>query len=136
MCSDLVNPVRWKSRLVSAALIPLLLASPLRTAVQPGAITGRIVDPVPMALEGVSIKIVSENSPSRSYSGQTDDQGYFCVNGASAGRYYLEASLRGFRNKIVRYVRVIAGASKDLGSVQMQLAPCDSHNGPICDVIQ
>jgi hypothetical protein len=117
--------------------ILILLLSFAGGIAQPGAITGQLTDTIPLPLPGVTIRIRVEGEVSsrRQYTARADETGHFLVEGLEPGLYQVRATLHGFRTKTLGHVRVVSGKTRDVGPIQMYLAPCGSREGPICDEV-
>lgn len=123
-------------RFLMLGFIVLVLVDCATFGPKPGAITGQIIDPAHLGLPRVTIQATPEDASRRSFTGQTSDNGYFRVDGVSEGTYSIQATLQGFNKKLVRDVKVHSGETKKLGPVEMQLASCNTPNGPLCDEVK
>jgi len=115
-------------RRVFAAAVALCLAGV--GAAQPGAgqragtIIGRVFDAgqgVPVEYANVVLYSLPESTQ---VSGTiTDKTGGFRLDAVKPGRYYLEVSFIGYRDRVMKEVEVAVGAQLDLGRIELEQKP-------------
>jgi len=119
------------SRLPRAAVLVLmlavsggLLAQPGPTAGQgmpAGSITGQVYDAdLSVPIEYANIVLRSLRDSSQVNGTVTDQSGRFALPGVRPGRYFIEVSFIGYRQKTVSDVTVGPGAVRDVGRVTLR----------------
>ncbi len=97
----------------------------------PIRITGRVVDPINMALRAtVSLTAVGSDTPKSRV--QADDGGIFALDSVSPGAYVLRFDAPGFLSRKVRLNKVTAGHDVDVGSIMLQIG--EITEGPLVPV--
>ncbi|MBN2466393.1 TonB-dependent receptor, partial [candidate division WOR-3 bacterium] len=120
-----------QSRLPVAAVIILTLAAASALFAQPGpeagrgtaagSITGQVYDAdLDVPIEYANIVLRSLRDSSQVNGTITDKSGRFVLNGIRPGRYFVEVSFIGYRDKTVGNVAVGTGATKDLGRLTLR----------------
>lgn len=121
----------WKPRLPRAAVIICVLiafgglfAQPppgARPGMPAGSITGQVYDAdLNVPIEYANIVLRSLRDSSQVNGTITDQSGRFTLPGVRPGRYFVEVSFIGYRQKTVGDVAVGPGAVRDLGRVTLR----------------
>jgi outer membrane cobalamin receptor len=97
-------------------------------AAQPGLVQGVIIGRVFDAGQGAPVEYANVVLYSLPESTQvngtiTDKAGGFRLNAVKPGRYYLEVSFIGYRDRVVKEVDVAWGARVDIGRIELEQAP-------------
>ena len=110
------------------SVIGLLLVLAVAAFAQPspggppkGTITGQVYDAdLSAPIEYASIVLRNQNDSSQVTGTVTDKKGAFRLDGIRPGRYAVELSFIGYRTKTVRDIVLGAGATRDMGRVNLQ----------------
>ena len=110
------------------SVIGLLLVLAVAAFAQPspggppkGTITGQVYDAdLNVPIEYASIVLRNQNDSSQVTGTVTDKKGAFRLDGIRPGRYAVELSFIGYRTKTVRDIVLGAGATRDMGRVNLQ----------------
>jgi len=90
-------------------------------AMTAGSIAGQVYDAdLNVPIEYANIVLHSQRDSSQVNGAVTDKSGHFVLTGIRPGRYFLEVSFIGYRDKTVRDVAVGPGAVRDLGRVTLR----------------
>jgi outer membrane cobalamin receptor len=115
-------------RRVFAAAVALCLAGV--GAAQPGAgprtgmVIGRVFDAAQAApVEYANVVLHTLPESTQVTGAVTDRNGAFRFDGVKPGRYYVEVSFIGYRDRIMKEVEVAAGAQLDLGRIDLEQKP-------------
>jgi outer membrane receptor protein involved in Fe transport len=91
---------------------------------QPGAIVGQVFEAdlsAPIEYANVVLRTLPESTQVTGT--VTDKTGAFRLDGVKPGRYYVELSFIGYRDRTVKELEVIAGAQLDLGRLSLEQKP-------------
>ncbi len=89
-----------------------------------GAIVGQVLDAdltTPIEYANVVLRALPEST--QVTGAVTDKSGMFRLDGVKPGRYFVELSFIGYRDRTVKEVEVAAGARFDLGRIGLELKP-------------
>jgi hypothetical protein len=96
-------------------------------------IRGEVTDASSAAIGNALIRVITKNSTSVVYRGNTkDDDGIFCVKDLSPGTYTVKVWQNGFRGNLVRDVVVRGHKTTNIGTIQLEVGSCDAP-GVYCD---
>ena len=88
------------------------------------ALTGHVFDGARSApIEYANVVLYSLPDSAQVTGAVTDKSGAFRLNGVKPGRYYVELSFIGYRDRTVKEIEVAAGAQVDLGRIGLELKP-------------
>ena len=108
---------------VVACLAGVAAAQPA-TIPQTSAVTGHVLDGARSApIEYANVVLRSLPDSTQVTGVVTDKKGAFRLTGVKPGRYYVEVSFIGYRDKVVKEVEVVGPAAVDLGRVDLQQKP-------------
>jgi len=108
---------------VAFCLVGVGLAQP-GAGQKAGTIIGRVFDAAQGApVEYVNVVLRSLPDSAQVTGAVTDKTGAFRLDAVKAGRYYVELSFIGYRDKVVKEVEVAAGAQVDLGRIDLEQKP-------------
>ena len=90
-----------------------------------GGIEGKVTDPKGAAVAGASVTITTEANPQR-FTGVTDHEGHYKVEGLPAGTYTVVISAPGFNDARKEAVAVEEGATVAL-NLRLEIAPVEAN---------
>ena len=116
------------NKCVVAGAVMLCLAGVV--AAQPGvgpregAVIGRVFDSdLAAPVEYTNVVLYSLPESTQVNGTVTDKNGAFRLDGVKPGRYYVEVSFIGYRDRVMKEVEVAAGAAFDLGTIDLEQKP-------------
>ncbi len=90
----------------------------------PGSIVGRVFDAGQLApVEYANVVLYSVPESTQVNGTITDKAGGFRLDGVKPGRYYVELSFIGYRDRTVKEIEVAVGSQVDLGQIGLELKP-------------
>ena len=114
-------PLMGNTRMI--ALLVLVLAG-AAWAQSAAAVTGRVFDADQQSpVEYANVVLYSLPESTQVTGAVTDATGAFRLEGVKPGRYYVELSFIGFKDRVVKEVEVTAGAACDLGRIVLEPKP-------------
>jgi hypothetical protein len=91
---------------------------------QPGVITGQVFEAdLSAPIEYANVVLYGLPESTQVTGTVTDNNGAFRLDGVKPGRYYVELSFIGYRDRTVKELEVIAGAQLDLGRLALEQKP-------------
>ena len=100
-----------------------------------GGLIGKVVDITEGPLHSARVRLYSSDLD-RQYEDYADSGGQFHLKDLPPGAYRVTISLQGFLDKTIPKVHVTPGQPADLGVLRLDLAPCNTPGGPICDEVE
>ena len=89
-----------------------------------GTVVGRVYDAGQAApVEYANVVLYSLPESTQVNGTVTDKAGAFRLDGVKPGRYYLEISFIGYRDRVMKEVEVTGGAQLDLGHIDLEQKP-------------
>ncbi|SRR6266545_4330993 len=108
-----------------AIVVLSLLAGPLATVRGAGgSIEGKVTDPKGAFVAGAAVT-VSESETNQTFTGVTDQQGHFKIDGLPAGTYTVTVSAQGFSEASRANVKVEEGAVATV-DLKLEIAPVEA----------
>ncbi|HKB67352.1 MAG TPA: carboxypeptidase regulatory-like domain-containing protein [Pyrinomonadaceae bacterium] len=119
--------MRKRTRSVTPLLVLLatLTVSMIVAHSAGGGIEGKVTDPKGAAVAGASVTITTEGNPQR-FTGVTDHEGHYKVEGLPAGTYTVVISAPGFNDARKEAVAVEDGATVPL-NLRLEIAPVEAN---------
>src|SRR6185503_16016846 len=114
-----------RSVTASLVLLATLAVSMIVAHGAGGGIEGKVTDPKGAAVVGASVTITTESNPQR-FTGITDHQGHYKVEGLPAGTYTVVISAPGFNDARQESVTVEEGATVPL-NLRLEIAPVEAN---------
>lgn len=91
---------------------------------QTGGVVGRVFDSdLAAPVEYANVVLYSLPESTQVNGTVTDESGAFRLDGVKPGRYYVEVSFIGYRDRVMKEVEVAAGAAFDLGRIDLEQKP-------------
>ncbi|MCX6842213.1 MAG: carboxypeptidase regulatory-like domain-containing protein, partial [candidate division WOR-3 bacterium] len=116
-----------KTHVVAGILVLCLVGVvPAQPAAGPreGAIVGHVFDSdLTAPIEYANVVLYSLPESTQVNGTVTDKNGAFRLDGVKPGRYYVEVSFIGYRDRVMKEVEVAAGAAFDIGRINLEQKP-------------
>src|SRR3954468_13307947 len=107
--------------LIALFMIPAMFGQGIIT----GTIAGTAVDQQGAVVKDAKI-LATNTDTGVSYTGSSNDQGYFSIRSVPAGNYTVTVEAQGFSKKQITGVKVATGIINDLGKTELKIGSSET----------